>query len=809
MGKNYLDHSDDVTSLEMRHEKLSLRAAMEGIVLLSNNGTLPLSPGPIALFGAGAGRTIIGGTGSGEVNCRRTISVMEGLLQEGFSVTTKDWIRRYEEVCLAGEKEYKRAFQRRLLLPTPDLFINIMKDPYRPPAGPKITRADVAGSGATAIYVLSRISGEGSDQKSGRGDFSLVEQEREHLQMLTAHYEKVVLVLNVGGIFDLSFLGQMPEIGAVVLLGQAGSMGGLALAKILKGESSPSGHLTDTWADRLTEYPSRKLGVRSGHIDIYKEDIFVGYRYFDTVGSQVRYPFGHGLSYTKFSVMSAPVKASDVIRIRFLVKNAGSRFSGAAALQVYAGLPEGRLEKERRRLVGFSKTRVLLPGEEEELSLTIPYENLASYDENTHAFVLEKGRYPLYAGESLGTAEAFAVLEMPEEYVVSRHGDALANARRMDFANLPKRAVDEPDLPAVRIPVEKIPVGSFGGRGKFRLSRRERSLLSRLSLNELVSLCVGSGMLAPKDGPAVPGAAGYAADGFGRRGIRAVAMADGPAGLRLERRVAIKPSGKLKSVDPYISFMRYLPGLVKWILMASPERYPLGYQHATAFPVGTSLAQTWNTALVEEVGRAAGREACRYGVSYWLAPGLNLHRDPLCGRNFEYYSEDPLLSGKIAAAVIRGAGSAGITAVPKHFACNNREDEREYADARVSERALRELYLRGFEIAVREGKPGAIMTSYNKINGKYAAESAGLLQGVLRGEWGFEGIVMSDWNATEPNMVNPARAVAAGNDLIMPGRPTDRARLANALRAGKLRRGALVLAAARVLRSVTEYTAKP
>ena len=809
MYKLYLDRNDDVTPLEAENELLSLRAAEEGIVLLENDGTLPLAPGPVALFGAGAARTVIGGTGSGEVNCRRTVSVMEGLLREGFSVTTQDWIRRYEDDYRAGEEAYRREFRRRLLHPSPDIIINIMKDSYRPPAGPEITGEDLSGGGDAAVYVLSRLSGEGGDQKPERGDMTLVPREREHLQRITAHFKKVVLVLNVGGIFDLSFLEQMPGIGAVVLLGQAGPLGGAALAKILKGEISPSGHLTDTWADRLEEYPSRKLGQRYGKVDIYKEDIFVGYRYFDSFGVPVRYSFGHGLSYTEFTVSNAPVKVSDEIRVRFLVKNTGSRFSGAAVLQIYAGLPEGRLIKERRRLLAFSKTRDLAPGEEVTLSFSIPYECLASYDEKKHAFVLEKGAYPLYAGESLDAAKPFAVLEMPEEYVLSRHGEFFEDAHPIEIPVPPKAAFDETGLPAARIQAGKIPVRTFPGKRKFRLSRKEKEILASLSLKELLSLCTGNGMGAPKDGTVVPGAAGYAADGLGNKGVSAAAMADGPAGLRLERRVAVKKSGKVKSVDPYISFMRYFPGFVKAFIMVSPDKYPLGYQHTTAFPVGTVLAQTWNESLAEEVGRAVGREARAYGVSYWLAPGLNIHRDPLCGRNFEYYSEDPLLSGKIAAAVIRGTGEQGVTAVPKHFACNNREDDRQLADARVSERALREIYLRGFEIAVREGRPGALMTSYNKVNGQYAAEREGLLEGVLRGEWGFDGLVMTDWYATGSKLADPAKVIAAGNDLIMPGRNKDRARLVYALRKGKLKREKLTLAAARVLRGVTDCAIKP
>lgn len=808
MSNVFLDRNDEVTLLEAQNEQLSLRAAEEGIVLLQNDGTLPLTPGPVALFGAGAAKTIIGGTGSGEVNCRRAVSVLDGLLAEGFSVTTNSWLSRYEEEYKNSEEAYGKEFRRRLLRPSPDIIINIMKDSFRPPAGPVILAEDLAGDAETAVYVLSRISGEGADQKIERGDMSLTEREREHLKMLTGHYKKVILVLNVGSIFDLSFLGRIPGISAVILLGLPGAMGGKALAKLLKGEISPSGHLTDTWADRIQDYPSRKFGVRTGTTDIYREDIFVGYRYFDTFGVPARFSFGHGLSYTEFSVSNAPVKVSDEIRIRFLVKNTGSRFSGAAVVQVYAGLPKGKLEKERRRLAGFAKTRVLSPGGEEELSFSIPYECLASFDENEHALLLEKGAYRLYAGGSLAGADAFAVLEMPETLVLSRHGEYFPDARSFEMPPLPRPAFDEKDLPAVRIPVEKIRVRTFPKKRKLRLTHEEMQTLRSLSKNEMVSLCVGIGTGKPKDGPVVPGAAGYAADGLGKYGISAVALADGPAGLRLERRVAMTGSGKFMSVDPYISFMKYFPDVVKNTIMVSPDKYPLGYQHLTAFPVGTTLAQTWNAALAEEFGRAVGRECRAYGVSFWLAPGMNLHRDPLCGRNFEYFSEDPLLTGKIAAAVIRGAGSAGITAVPKHFACNNREDDRQIADSRVSERALREIYLRGFEIAVREGRPAAVMTSYNKVNGCYAAESAGLLQEVLRAEWGYDGLVMTDWYVTGSKLADPAKAVAAGTDLIMPGRGFDRSRLDSMFRKGSAERWKIAVSAARVLRAAMEYAVK-
>lgn len=810
MQSNYLDMTEEMTKLEERNEALSLRAAAEGIVLLANDGLLPIAPSRVALFGAGANRTVIGGTGSGEVNCRRSVSVLEGLLLEGFEVTTGDWIRRYEEAYLAGERRYGRRFRLRLLFPTPELFINIMKDPYRPPAGPPISETDLALSGTdTAIYVLTRISGEGADQKASRHDFTLRKEEREHLRILVEHFRNVILVLNVGNVFDLSFLDTMDRIGAVLLLGQPGPMGGRALAKILKGEIAPSGHLTDTWADDLSSYPSNRLGTREGRLDVYREGIFVGYRYFDSFRIPVRYPFGHGLSYTSFLFADTEAVLREEIQVRTRVRNVGNRFFGAAVVQVYASLPRGSFPKERQRLVGFARTEDIAPGAFSDVTLSIPYGALSSFDAEAKDFVLERGVYQLLVGESLAEAEPFVNLVVPADQVVSQHEGLFPLSDIRELPGIPgyeERKVDA-SLPTLWLTAEKITAHVYFGKGKKpSLDSGTRAVLKSLTLKERVALLVGDGMVGKKGAPIVPGAAGYTVRSLWGKGVPPTVMADGPAGLRLERRVAVKPSGALKSVDPYISFMRYLPGFVKCFLFASPNRHPLGYQHVTGFPVGTVLAQTWDEGLLEEIGRAVGLEMRRYGVSFWLAPGMNLHRDPACGRNFEYYSEDPLLSGKMGAAVVRGTGSVpGVCAVPKHFLCNHREDEREFADVAVSERTLRELYLRNFSIVVQEGKPGAVMTSYNKVNGTYTAENESLLTRVLRNEWGFEGLVMSDWNAAGVKQVSPHKAVLAGNDLLMPGMLAEDKRLLLALRQKQLLPATVTLAAARVLKGLRAY----
>lgn len=781
---------------EEAHRRLAYRAAAESIVLLENKGVLPIAPGPVALFGAGAAKTVKGGTGSGEVNERRSITIYEGLEQAGFTVTTKPWLQSYCRLCDRAEQAYAEDFRRRLRRLNIAELINIMGEPFSLPVGQDIHGEDIQNAHTdTCIYVAARQAGEGSDRRLDKFDYSFTPQEREQIALCARSFEKFILVLNVGGPFDLQILDEIPGIGAVVFFAQQGGMGGPALADLLRGEITPSGKLTDTWPLRYDDLPfAREYSYLNGDLDeeYYKEDIYVGYRYFDSFGVKPRYPFGYGLSYTGFEQKILTVTAD---RLTVQVTNTG-RFAGQETVQLYACCPQtAALPKERRRLIAFGKTKLLQPGEREDLALTFTQFDLASYDGTEDATVLEAGDYVLQLCD-----RAVAALRVEQTRVLARHKRLCAPKKEWDVLSSRLENASH-GLPVTVLPAMETKEHSYA-------EPAPGSLDVPLTARQQAQLCVGGGMFGFRHNDA-PGAAGVTTGRLLQKGIPQAVLADGPAGLRLAQRSVQLKNGHIKPVEPPMAVMAYLPDFIKGFLCGDPQKGRVLYQFTTAFPVELALAQTWNTALLEQVGQAVGREMEHYGVSYWLAPALNIHRNPLCGRNFEYYSEDPLLSGKLAAAVTRGVQSVpGRFVTVKHFACNNQESGRNRTNANVSVRALREIYLRCFEIAVREGSPEAVMSSYNKLNGVYTPNSHDLLTRLLRCEWGFEGLVMTDWMSTGGKQADDAACIAAGNDLIMPGGPGNAAHILGALRKGRITDVQLRRCAANILRSLRKTREK-
>lgn len=792
--------SDAMTALEKANREVAYQAALEGIVLLENDGCLPVKPGKIALFGAGAGMTIKGGTGSGEVNERHAVSIREGLEMSGFTVTTGEWIDEYARLYEAGEKAYAEAFRKKLMTLNMTNVINLMSEPYQYPFGQPVTKADLEDSGTdTCIYVIARQAGEGADRKLKNKEYTLSEVERQNISLCAAYYEKMIVAVNVGASFDMNFLDEISGINAVVFFAQQGTMGGKAFADLVSGEATPSGKLADTWAQHYEDIPfAKEYSYLNGNLkeEHYKEGIYVGYRYFDSFHVMPKYPIGYGLSYTTFSWdMEEIVVDQTKITVSVRVKNTGEQYAGKEVLQLYVSCPEGRIEKEYQKLAAFAKTDRLKPGESQIVTLQFDFADLASYSTADAGMILEAGEYRFRLGNSSRNTEVCAVVELDEE-VVTKHlahicerlspveelhqpkwktaehtgrentdGEHTGRENSDKETNVPEnvahRAICATDFETIEYHYKTPDVYS---------SEKLDPILNKLSTEELAALTAGAGMRGQKKFFEAPGSAGFTTGKLLRKGIPNVALADGPAGLRLQKRSALTRSGKLKAVDPFISLMNYMPDFVKKLMLADPDKNILLYQFTTAFPVGLALAQSWNTELVEKVGNAVGEEMKAYGVTYWLAPALNIHRNPLCGRNFEYYSEDPLISGKMAAAMTRGVQkNRGCFVTIKHFCCNNQEDNRNRTNANVSERALREIYLRGFEIVVKEAYPGAVMSSYNKVNGEYVNNSYDLLTKVLRNEWGFDGLVMTDWFATGKGLGDHAKAIAAGNDLLMPG----------------------------------------
>ena len=832
--------SQAVTEREMVNGVLARRAASEGFVLLKNDDhLLPLPKGnSIGLYGAGAAKTVKGGTGSGDVNNRATVTIYEGLLNNGFSVTAPSaaWLMDYQDCYDKARLDWKQEVLRKTKEECDGVFFNgYSATPFLIPCGAPLDEAAACADGAdTAICVLARIAGENKDRQDVEGDYYITEEEKSLLAQICRAYEKVILVINTGGLIDLGFLDAFPKIRSVIQFMQAGQEGGNALADILSGEVTPCGKLTDTWALHYDDYPNASsFSFKSGNVykEEYKEGIYVGYRFFDTFDLPVRYCFGYGMSYTDFSIQAGSIRTLDLcggqtnaadkaigIAVEAKVTNSGSVYSGREVVQIYVSCPQGKLPKEYRRLAAFAKTDLLAPGSSQKLTISFALEQLASYCEACASWILEGGTYGIWMGSSLNDARLIGTLTLDEtaKLVQCEHicpqkeplQELLPDSAKMEEK---ERAWNETaareQLPNLALKAAQIqtktiqyssPADSYPGKAG--------EIVNSLSLDQLIALATGD---PAKDqnaddanknsnknsnnsnalgsaGQTVPGAAAEtvtaaAADPWN---VASIVLADGPAGLRLRETYEVRDDGTLAGGD-------FLSGIENGFF-AEPKE-PEGtsyYQYCTAIPVGTLLAQTWDVDLVKELGEMIAGEMNEFEVSLWLAPGMNIHRNPLCGRNFEYYSEDPLLTGMMASAMTLGVQKiAGCGTTIKHFCCNNQEDNRMGSDSILSERALREIYLKGFEIAIKNAQPMSIMTSYNLINGVHAAACHDICTKAARDEWGFAGAIMTDWTTTTNSTageISAAGCMRAGNDMVMPGDLRDHESIRKELDAGTL-----------------------
>jgi len=803
--------SDEISPREKAHQALAREAAAESIVLLENDGTLPLDPCPVALYGAGAATTIKGGTGSGEVNERHSVPIWEGMRAAGFTITTEDWLREYEAVLKAEKARHGKGLVRTAIFGSAEERINIMANTFRYPVGRALTRQAFSETGAdTCIYVVARQAGECADRSLENYEYNLEPGEIENITLAAGHFRRFVLVINVGGSLDLSPLEGVGGINAVVFFCQQGMEGGHAFADILTGRANPSGCLTNTWPRRYGDLPNAQeySYLKGGSdIELYKEGIYVGYRYFDSFGVEPRYAFGYGRSYTGFSVAAGEIAIDKTaVTVVANVTNTG-RAAGKKTVQLYLSCPDGKLARERQGLAAFAKSKPLAPGETQELSLFFDMTDFAGYDEGASSYILEQGDYLLRLGSSSRENEACAVISLDGTATVAKCRAICPLQTALEEIKAPARAPEQPgNVPRLRIAAADIAAVAYSYEEPDETpSPKVAEWMKQLSPEDMVHVIMGTGVLDSSQRFVLPGAAASTTSRLYDKGIANVALCDGPAGLRAQRRAVVMKSGAVKGVDAMMDFMNYFPKLIKPFLFGSPKKGTLAYQNCTAFPVGTAMAQTWNTALIERVGEAIGAEMEEYGAAFWLAPGMNIQRNPLCGRNYEYYSEDPLLTGKMAAAVTRGVQSRGGCYVTlKHYAANNQEHRRNRSDSVMSERALREIYLKGFSIAVREAGARAVMTSYNRVNGVYAPNSRDLCTVALRNEWGFDGLVMTDWFSTGKDLATDEAALRCGNDLIMPGGKYHRKAVLRGLKEGKISEDDLRRCCRRVLEAIAD-----
>ncbi len=706
--------------------------AAEGMILLENHdAVLPFARGTrIALFGAGQMDFSMCGLGSGSVLTAYRIDFVQGLLEaeaEGKLIVDHEVLAGYGKVQTQQNEVATLAETAGADTDSAD-----RKRAAGAVESPEVI-ANAAKRNDAALFIISRNAGEGHDRYDVAGDFRLSENEDALLNKLIASpFEKILVVVNSGGQIDLAWFRRSEKLKGLLLAYQPGMHGGRALAKILTGEVNPSGRLTDTIAEKYADYPSSGTFRNHNYEMLYEEDIFVGYRYFETVPGakeKVLYPFGYGLSYTTFSVAGkAFVCDGKRLCCSAEVTNTGN-VPGREVVQLYSSRSAGKLEYPAKELRAFAKTKLLSPGESQMLELTFDFNDLAAFDDTgitgapLGSFVLENGEFAFHFGTNVRNTQCIGKYELAETTVLSSPGLLMQSGlrRRMhadgSFAALPFRQPSagedlpyetERSMPANPVMLEEV------ASGRHTLEE----FIAQLSRKELLHLAHGQDAYTT-------GATG-GIGGLPRYGVPNPQTADGPAGVR-----QLVPS--------------------------------------TGFPCGTLLASTWDGELQYRMGEIFGSEAAAFKVDILLAPALNIHRDPLCGRNFEYFSEDPLISGRSAANIVNGIQSQNVGATVKHFAANNREDRRKFTDSIISERALREIYLRGFEIAVKESRPWCVMSGYNPINGRKCSCNYDLLTRILRDEWGFDGLVMTDW-VTHAHLW---QEILAGNDVKMPGRELD------------------------------------
>ncbi len=727
-----------------KYAECARAAAAEGQVLLCNeNNVLPIPEGGrVAVFGRIQTHYYKSGTGSGGmVNVDRVVGILDALLEDDSVVVNRRLLEIYREW------EKANPFNE---------GIGWGNEPWSQeemPLTEQIVR-EAAQESEYALVIIGRTAGEDQDNLESPGSWLLSREEEDMLQKVRDGFGKMIVALNVGNIMDMSFVEKYrPD--AVLYAWQGGMVGGYGTADVLTGKVNPSGKLSDTIAYALSDYPSHS-NFGSPDRNFYQEDIYVGYRYFETAAAdRVQYPFGFGLSYTAFNMEGTGVRAQDgKVKLCVSVKNTGSR-PGKEVVQIYVNAPQGVLGKPGKVLAAFGKTRELAPGEEQHMDFSVPFEAFASYDETGAAgyescYVLEKGTYRILTGSSVRDLREAGSFTLEKTLELARCGQAMAPRRafrrfkpcatadgRMgfDYEDVPLSAQTQQAKRERGLPQGFSITGDRGYRLKDvkEGTVSMEAFIAQLSAEDLSAIIRGEGMGSPKVTPGTAAAFGGISQSLKNFGIPCGCCTDGPSGMRMD-------SGA----------------------------------RAFSLPNGTLLACTFNTELVEELFAFTGVEMVKNKIDALLGPGINIHRHPLNGRNFEYFSEDPLLTGKMAAVQIKGMRRAGVTGTIKHFCANNQETRRHFVDSVISERALREIYLKGYEIAVKEGGADCVMTSYGAVNGIWTAGSYELNTLILRKEWGFKGIVMTDWWATmnqegeeTASKTNLAAMARAQNDIYM------------------------------------------
>ena len=795
---------------EEKHIKIMRETASECTLFLKKNQEFPISkPCNVLLVGSGARNTQKGGLGSGDTEPRNYTTCEEGLEKAGFVITSKKWLDEYplqKEKLIGEHMKYIETMHiqnkitqcfRMMAFPEYDYNLDLTFE----------QKADIA------IYVLARNSGEGTDRRLIEGDVYLTHTEIKDILYLNKNYKKFILVLNVGGVVDLS---PVNEVSNILLLSQLGIVTGDILADIILGKANPSGKLATTWAKPKEYNTMENFGFL--HSTNYKEGVYVGYRYFDSNGVEPLYPFGFGLSYTEFNINKNSLeKNREKITVSVKVKNVGN-YSGKEVIQVYVSPSQKHVDKPYQSLVAFKKTPELKPNEEVELNIEFKLSQVARYDTQTASYILDKGNYIIRVGNCSRKTEIFGYIKLSQDVVTQQLKNIKANPKFEDWVpNTSKYPKDNLDN------VQKILLNKDDfdfDIATYTYVPKIYEEIKKLTDKELAYLCVGGFVESKEENNEKQ----RGLNGLTTRKVESIKnylrMVDGAAGVRIAR-VYSNDHHRFKRLvtDPaWLNNYNYLYTLDKISLtLTKNEKEDFSkyrnviYQHATSLPIPTAQAQSFNVDLIQKYGEIVGKEMQIFNVNILLAPAMNIHRNILCGRNFEYFSEDPLVAGKMATALIRGVQSnKNCGATVKHFAGNNQEYNRMNNNSKMSERTLREIYLKGFQIAVEEGHPTALMTSYNLINGVHPSENSQLLIDVVRNEWKFDGLIMTDWIRSGEQEFNSAKnpgqyvynTLRAGVNIQMTGHKIDFDYILQKLRDGVLNREHLLKCASKVYETI-------
>ena len=806
----YLKSFIYILPYEEKHIKILRKTASECTLFLQKNEEFPISqPCNVLLIGSGARNTQRGGLGSGDTDPRNYTTCEEGLENSGFVITSKKWLDQYpkeKEKSISEHMKYLENMQNK----------NNITQSFREVSFPEYDynlSLDFEQKADIAIYVLARNSGEGLDRRKIKGDIYLTDTEIKDILYLNKAYKKFMLVLNVGGVVDLS---PVQEVSNILLLSQLGIVTGDVLSDIILGKVNPSGKLSTTWS-KLEDYNTIE---NFGFLDSvnYEEGVYIGYRYFDSNNISALYPFGFGLSYTEFIIDKTYLgNDKEKIIISVKVKNIG-KYPGKEVVQIYISPSQENKDKPFQSLVAFKKTPKLKPNEEVEFLIEFKLSQIARYDTQIESYILDKGNYIIRVGNSSKKTEVYGYIYLEQDIITEKLKNIITPPNFNDYvADISKYPKDDLNN------IEKITLTKENFEMKEALYNyvpKINEKMNELNDTELAYLCIGGFVESPEENNEKQ----RGLNGLTTRKVKSIKnylrMADGAAGLRIAN-VYTDDNGHFKrlSQDPArlcsFNYLRTKKNISLTLNKNIKQNYSnykhIIYQNAAALPIPTAQAQSFNVDLMEKYGDIIGREMRIFDINILLSPAMNIHRSILCGRNFEYFSEDPLVSGKIAAAIIKGVQShknCGTTV--KHFTGNNQEFNRKSSNSIMSERTLREIYMKGFEIAVEEGHPTALMTSYNLINGIHPSENQRFLIGVVRNEWNFTGLIMTDWAVTGNIEYGKAKypgqfaynTLKAGVNIHMTGHKIDFDSVIQKLKENFLKRQDLLVCASKVYETI-------